>query len=54
MILTFGIAAIGVIAWLIGKTVRPNEPIPGQTLGVLAGLIALVLACVVYIGVRRR
>ncbi len=52
MILTFGIAAIGVITWLIGRTVGPRAPVPGPTLSILAALIALVLTAAVYVGVR--
>jgi len=52
MIMTFGIAGIGVVAWLISRTTNPEAPMPGRTLGVLAGLIALVLACAVYIGTQ--
>jgi len=50
MILTFGIAGIGVIAWLVGRTVGPTVPVPGPTLWVLAALIAGVAGAAVYVG----
>jgi len=54
MILTFGIAGIGVVAWLISLTINPEAPIGGPTLSLLAGLMALVLACAVYAGLKPR
>ena len=50
MILTFGIAGIGVIAWLIARTLSPRKPVPGPALGTLAALIVLTLAAAVYVG----
>ena len=38
MIFTFGIAGIGVIAWLIGRATSPKAPISASALGVLAGI----------------
>jgi hypothetical protein len=46
MILTFGIAGIGVLAWLISRNIRPERPIPGSSLGLLAALIGVVIALV--------
>jgi hypothetical protein len=54
MILTFGIAGIGIIAWLIGRTTSPRAPIPGPGLVILAGLIIIVLGAVVYVGAQVR
>jgi hypothetical protein len=52
MILTFGIAGIGVMAWLIGRTVGPKAPVPVPAMGTLAALIVLVLGAAVYIGAQ--
>src|SRR5262245_34877490 len=54
MIVTFGIAGIGVIAWLIGRTVGPKTPVPMPAISILAALIALVLAGAVYVGVQSK
>jgi hypothetical protein len=54
MILTFGIAAIGVVAWLISRSTSPKAPISGLALGVLAVLITLVLVAAAYVGVQAR
>jgi len=54
LILTFGVASIGIFAWLVGRTTHPKAPIPGFALGLLAGLAALVLAAKVYIGAIAR
>jgi hypothetical protein len=54
MILTFGVAGIGVIAWLISRTKGSKTPVPGPALSILAGLIALVLGAAVYVGVQAR
>jgi len=52
MILTFGIAAIGVVAWLLGRTVGPKAPVPVPAMSTLAALIALVLGAAVYVGAK--
>jgi amino acid transporter len=52
MILTFGVAGIGVVAWLVGRTGRPKASVPAPTIGLLAALIVLVLASAVYVGTR--
>jgi hypothetical protein len=36
MILTFGVARIGVVAWLVGRTTGPKKPVPRSALGTLA------------------
>jgi hypothetical protein len=33
MILTFGIAVIGLVAWLIGRMVKPPKPVPRKGRG---------------------
>ena len=53
MILTFGIAGIGVIAWLVGRTVGPKVSVPTSAMGILAALIVLVVGAAVYWGHRR-
>ena len=50
MILTFGIAGIGVIAWLIARTLSSKKTVPASALGTLAGLIAMTIAAAVYVG----
>ena len=50
MILTFGVAGTGVVAWLVGRTAGPKSPVPIPTMGMLAGLIAVVLGAAVYVG----
>lgn len=50
MILTFGIAGIGLIAWLIGRTAGPKAAAPNSALGILAGLIVVVVGAAVYVG----
>jgi hypothetical protein len=52
MIMTFGIAGIGVIAWLLGRTVGPKTPVPGPAMGTLAALIVLVLGAAIYVGAQ--
>jgi hypothetical protein len=54
MILTFGIAGIGVIAWLISRTTGRKTPVSGPAMGILAGLIVLVLGAAVYVGVQAK
>jgi len=50
MILTFGIAGIGIIAWLIGKAVDPQRAVPPSSPYILAALVALVVLAAVYTG----
>ena len=52
MIFTFGLAAIGVIAWLIGRGINPKAPIPGKALLSLACLVVVVIGAAVYVGVQ--
>jgi hypothetical protein len=54
MILTFGIAGIGVIAWLVGRTAGPKIPASGAALSMLAGLIVLVVGAAVYVGAQAK
>lgn len=54
MILTFGIAAIGVVAWLVSRSTKSRAPISTPVLGVLAALIALVLGAALYAGAQAR
>ena len=54
MILTFGVAGIGVIAWLVGRTAGPKAPVPVPAMGTLAGLIAVVLGAAVYVSVQAK
>src|SRR5215216_4150665 len=52
MLLTFGIAGVGVVAWLIGRTVGPKAPVPVPAMSTLAALIALILGAAVYVGAK--
>jgi hypothetical protein len=54
MLLTFGIAGIGIFAWLISLTTSPERPVPGSTLGALAVLIAVVLGAALYEGAQAK
>jgi hypothetical protein len=54
MILTFGIAGIGVIAWIVGRAVGPKLPASGAALGVLSGLIVIVVGAAVYVGAQAK
>ncbi|PWJ86913.1 hypothetical protein C8D77_12011 [Mesorhizobium loti] len=52
MLLTFGVAAIGVFAWLIARTTGPQTPVSGPILTILTALIVLVIAAAVYEGAQ--
>jgi hypothetical protein len=52
MILTFGIAGIGVIAWIVGRAVGPKLPASGPALGVLSALVVIVVGAAVFVGAR--
>jgi hypothetical protein len=52
MILTFGVAGDGVVAWLVSRTGRPKASVPASTIGLLTALIVVVLASAVYVGTR--
>lgn len=54
MIFTFGIAGIGLIAWLIGRTAGPKVPASMTALSLLAGLIVVVLVASVYVSVQAK
>jgi hypothetical protein len=49
MVLTFGIAGVGIIAWLIGRTVGIKSTVPGPALAMLSALIAIVLVAMIYV-----
>jgi hypothetical protein len=49
IVLTFGIAGVGVIAWLISRGIGPGAPVSSLAVLVLATLFAFVLASAVYV-----
>lgn len=53
MILTFGMAGVGVISWLISKGVGPQAPVSSTAITVLATLFALVVGAAVYVAQQR-
>lgn len=54
MILTFGIAGIGVIAWLVSRTIGPRAPVSLPAMGTLAGLIVLVIGAATYVSTQAK
>jgi hypothetical protein len=54
MILTFGVAGIGLMAWLVGRTVGPKAPVPTSAAALLATLIVFVVGAAVYLGAQAR
>jgi hypothetical protein len=48
LILTFGIAGVGVIAWLISRGLGPRTPVSSAAVTILAALFALVLGAAMY------
>lgn len=52
MILTFGIASIGVIAWLVSRTIGPKASVPPAAMGTLAGLVVVVLGAATYLAAQ--
>jgi hypothetical protein len=54
MILTFGIAGIGVMAWLVSRTIGPKAPVPLPAMGTLAGLIVLIVGAATYVGAQAK
>jgi hypothetical protein len=52
MIMTFGLAGVGVVAWLVGRSANPTSPASVRTLYLIAGLVVLVLVATVYVGVQ--
>jgi hypothetical protein len=49
---TFGIASIGVIAWLVSRTIGPKASVPLAAMGTLAGLVVVVLGAATYLGAQ--
>jgi hypothetical protein len=49
MIMTFGIAGIGLIAWLIARSVDTESPVTTAALATLAALIVVVLGAAVFV-----
>lgn len=54
MILTFGIASIGMIAWLLSRNVGPRAPVPAPALGILSVLIVVVLGSTMYVAAQAK
>jgi hypothetical protein len=54
MIFTFGIAGIGIIAWLLSRTIGPKAAVPGAAMATLAGLMVLVIGAAVYLGTQSK
>jgi hypothetical protein len=52
MILTFGIAGIGMIAWLVSRTIGPKASVPLPAMGTLAALIVVVVGAATYVGAQ--
>src|ERR1700680_4684969 len=52
LIFTFGIAGIGIIAWIVSRTTEPKNPVSGSTLGILASLVVIVLVLAIYEGAQ--
>jgi hypothetical protein len=50
MILTFGIAAIGIVAWIMGQGKDPGKPVPPTTVTLLAVLVVAVLITAATVG----
>jgi hypothetical protein len=50
MILTFGVAGIGLVAWLISRTTGPEAPISRSAFVLLGVLILLALGGTIYFG----
>ena len=48
LVFTFGIATIGILAWLINGR-NPGQPLPASSLGLLALLFCLVIGSGVYL-----
>jgi hypothetical protein len=54
MIFTFGIAGIGIIAWLVSRTIGPKAAVPSAAMATLAGLMVLVIGAAVYVGAQSK
>lgn len=50
LILTFGIAGIGIIAWLIAKSMRPRTPVANGPLYLLGVLVVSIVGCAAWLG----
>jgi len=50
MVLTFGIAGVGVIGWLLSSRVLPTQQVNNQQLFFISGLIIAVLFFAAYVG----
>ena len=54
MIMTFGIASIGIVAWSIGRSGGPKAPVPLPRIGIPAALMVLVLGAAIYAGAQAK
>lgn len=52
MILTFGISALGITAWVIARSIAPRVPVPPGTIALLVIILLLILASVVLVLLR--
>jgi hypothetical protein len=52
MIMTFGIASIGIVAWL--RSGGPKAPVPLPGIGILAALMVLLLGAAIYVGAQAK
>lgn len=52
MILTFGISGVGVVAWLISRSVGPSAPVSMTAIALLAALLVLVLGAALYVAAQ--
>ncbi len=52
LIFTFGMAGVGIIAWLVSRATGPNAPVTAFTMTLLAGLIVVVLGSAVYMAAQ--
>src|SRR5579864_220650 len=52
LILSFGIAGIGIVGWLIDRRADQNVPLSVLSLAILSTLVALVLGAAVYVGLN--
>lgn len=53
VVFTFGIASIGVIAWIVGRAVGPERPAPLPAMIALLVFAAAVLASALAVGMQR-
>lgn len=52
--MTFGIAGIGLISWLIARSVDPESPVTTAALATLAALIVVVLGAAVFVSLQAK